>query len=104
MDIETTEDESKFIIHHESSDSNSLSHTTSTNIDVEADVDVDVITTEEDAENQLDLISSSCSIENASRSSLSIFKTEHIQISGPSSSSDTKGKLCNDDEFKINEV
>ncbi|KAH8236308.1 hypothetical protein KR032_006876, partial [Drosophila birchii] len=102
VDIETTEDESKFLSNHESSESNSFSQTT-TNIDVEADVDVDIITTEEDdAVDQLELISSSPSIKNASRSSLSIFKTEHIQISGPTSSADTKGKLCNDEEFNIN--
>ncbi|KAH8255067.1 hypothetical protein KR038_003794, partial [Drosophila bunnanda] len=98
VDIETTEDESKFLSHNESSKSNSISQATSTNIDVEADVDVDVITTEEDADDQLELISSSCSIKNASRASMSFFKTEHIQISP----ADTKEKLCNDDELNIN--
>ncbi|KAH8283233.1 hypothetical protein KR054_004744, partial [Drosophila jambulina] len=98
VDIETTEDENKFFSHQESSESNSISQMTNTNIDVEADVDVDIITTEDDAEDKLELISSSCSIENTSRSSLSIFKTEHIQISGPTSPADTKGNLCNDEE------
>ncbi|XP_017062555.1 uncharacterized protein LOC108102306 isoform X2 [Drosophila eugracilis] len=107
VDIETTEDEGKFIsqqihVSHtpadivSESESTSLSPSTSTNIDVEGDVDVDVITT--DAEDQTELNPNRCSIENTSHS-LSIFQTEKIQISGSSLNS----KSILDKEVKLSE-
>ncbi|KAH8361314.1 hypothetical protein KR084_008916, partial [Drosophila pseudotakahashii] len=97
VDIETTEDEGKFIVQHvdasrtppdivTESESTSHSPSTSTNIDVEADVEVDVITT--DAEDQLELNASRCSIENTSHT-LSIFQSEKIKSSGSSPNSKT---------------
>ncbi|XP_017126212.1 uncharacterized protein LOC108145336 [Drosophila elegans] len=108
VDIETTEDEGKFMIQQadaphspadfvSESESTSHSQSTSTNIDVEADVEVDVIST--DAEDQLELNASRCSIENTSHS-LSIFQTEKIKISA--SPQNLKPMLC-DNEIQISE-
>ncbi|XP_037707446.1 uncharacterized protein LOC119563427 isoform X2 [Drosophila subpulchrella] len=108
VDIETTEDEGKFIVQHVDaprtppdivfeSQSTSISPSTSTNIDVEADVDVDVIST--DAEDQLEFNASRCSIENTSHT-LSVFQTEKIRVSGSPPNSKT---MLGDNEVTISE-
>ncbi|XP_016966867.1 uncharacterized protein LOC108035667 [Drosophila biarmipes] len=108
VDIETTEDEGKFMAQHVDasrtppdivfeSESTSPSPSTSTNIDVEADIDVDVITT--DAEDQLEFNASRCAIENTSHS-LSVFQSETLRMCG---SSPNAKIMLGDNEVTISE-